>query len=45
MQSSERIENRTARENRRGYLPARNRADDQEWFCSVRDCIRQVRIW
>jgi hypothetical protein len=34
-----------ARENRRGYLPARNRADDQEWFCSVRNFIRQLRIW
>jgi hypothetical protein len=33
------------RENHRGYLSARNRADDQEGFCSVRDCIRQLLIW
>jgi hypothetical protein len=26
------------------YLTARNCADDQEWFCPIRNCTRQRRI-
>src|SRR5262245_10098811 len=34
-----------ALQNYSDYLTARNCADDQKWFCSVRNCIRQLRIW
>jgi hypothetical protein len=33
-----------ALQNYSNYLSARNCPDDQEWFCPIRNCIRQRRI-